>query len=277
MSSWQVPLMTRRVEQLMHVKSVGTETSPAGLAWKEGCRLRCGARHECVSKLRDSSVKALVLLLKDILNQHVDILSDNKPQFCEKCHMTLHQDVDFRAHLRLHSTEKLFVCDICKLTFSCDSDFKTHLTTHTNKISQTCEICKKTFSRSDTLKRHLRIHTKENPYSCEICNKAFSRTSNLKTHLRIHTKEKPHVCELCKKAFSQRFSLKEHFRVHTKESSLAVLNHKIFEANSQVQNVKLGGHQTCLSINRLWHELCDMLRRLVGTTAPGHHDCSIKK
>ncbi|GFY01057.1 uncharacterized protein TNCV_5075251 [Trichonephila clavipes] len=46
------------------------------------------------------------------------------------------------------------------------------------------------------------------------------------------------------------------------ENSLAVLNHKILEANSQVQNVKLGGHQTCLSINRLWHELCDMLRRL---------------
>ncbi|GFV30105.1 uncharacterized protein TNCV_2421381 [Trichonephila clavipes] len=51
------------------------------------------------------------------------------------------------------------------------------------------------------------------------------------------------------------------------ENSLAVLNHKILKANSQVQNVKLGGHQTCLSINRLWHELCDMLRRLVGTTA----------
>ncbi|GFV96869.1 uncharacterized protein TNCV_4350821 [Trichonephila clavipes] len=61
------------------------------------------------------------------------------------------------------------------------------------------------------------------------------------------------------------------------ENSLAVLNHKILEANSQVQNVKLGGHPTCLSINRLWHELCDMLRRLVGTTAPGHHDCSIQE
>ncbi|GFS81034.1 uncharacterized protein TNCV_1223261 [Trichonephila clavipes] len=61
------------------------------------------------------------------------------------------------------------------------------------------------------------------------------------------------------------------------ENSLAVLNHKILEANSQVQNLKLGGHQTCLSINRLWHELCDMLRRLVGTTAPGHHDCSIQE
>ncbi|GFV90814.1 uncharacterized protein TNCV_2323831 [Trichonephila clavipes] len=61
------------------------------------------------------------------------------------------------------------------------------------------------------------------------------------------------------------------------EISLAVLNHKILEANSQVQNLKLGGHQTCLSINRLWHRLCDMLRRLVGTTAPGHHDCSIQE
>ncbi|GFV41791.1 hypothetical protein TNCV_3629421 [Trichonephila clavipes] len=52
---------------------------------------------------------------------------------------------------------------------------------------------------------------------------------------------------------------------------------QILEANSQVQNVKLGGHQTLLSINRLWHELCDMLRRLVGTTAPEHHDCSIQE
>ncbi|GFT15159.1 uncharacterized protein TNCV_3142051 [Trichonephila clavipes] len=66
-------------------------------------------------------------------------------------------------------------------------------------------------------------------------------------------------------------------RIDPTENSLAVLNHKILEANSQVQNVKLGGHQTCLSINRLWHELCDMLRRLVGTTAPGHHDCSIQE
>ncbi|GFU92648.1 uncharacterized protein TNCV_4795761 [Trichonephila clavipes] len=60
------------------------------------------------------------------------------------------------------------------------------------------------------------------------------------------------------------------------KNSLAVLNHKILEANSQVQNGKLGGHQTCLSINRLWHELCDMLRRLVGTTAPGHHDVQFR-
>ncbi|GFW92598.1 uncharacterized protein TNCV_519151 [Trichonephila clavipes] len=50
------------------------------------------------------------------------------------------------------------------------------------------------------------------------------------------------------------------------ENSLSVLNHKILEANSQVQNVRLGGHQTCFSINRMWHELCDMLRRFVGTT-----------
>ncbi|GFW42840.1 hypothetical protein TNCV_1212471 [Trichonephila clavipes] len=65
------------------------------------------------------------------------------------------------------------------------------------------------------------------------------------------------------------------------ENSLAVLNYTIL--------IKLQGGQfigpkreirrlpTCLSINRLWHELCDMLCRLVGTTAPGHHDCSIQE
>ncbi|GFU72910.1 uncharacterized protein TNCV_2395381 [Trichonephila clavipes] len=61
------------------------------------------------------------------------------------------------------------------------------------------------------------------------------------------------------------------------ENSLAVLNHKILEANSQIQNVELSGHQTRISIKRLWHELCDMFRRLVGPTAPGHHDCSIQE
>ncbi|GFT23688.1 uncharacterized protein TNCV_3511541 [Trichonephila clavipes] len=67
------------------------------------------------------------------------------------------------------------------------------------------------------------------------------------------------------------------FRGSLTENSLAVLNHKLLEANSQIQNVKLGGHQTSISINRLWHKLCDMLRHLVGTPAPGHHDCSIQE
>ncbi|GFU95796.1 hypothetical protein TNCV_4903881 [Trichonephila clavipes] len=40
------------------------------------------------------------------------------------------------------------------------------------------------------------------------------------------------------------------------ENSLAVLSDKILEANSQVQNVKLGGHQTCLSINHLAGTSC---------------------
>ncbi|GBP15145.1 hypothetical protein EVAR_73436_1 [Eumeta japonica] len=61
------------------------------------------------------------------------------------------------------------------------------------------------------------------------------------------------------------------------EISLAVLNHKFLEANSQVQNVKLVGHQTCPSINLLWHELCDMLRRFVETTSLGHHGYSIQE
>ncbi|GFU82510.1 hypothetical protein TNCV_794541 [Trichonephila clavipes] len=34
---------------------------------------------------------------------------------------------------------------------------------------------------------------------------------------------------------------------------------KILHCGSK--SVKLGGRQTCLSINRLWHELCDMLAR----------------
>ncbi|GFS61706.1 hypothetical protein TNCV_2169391 [Trichonephila clavipes] len=51
------------------------------------------------------------------------------------------------------------------------------------------------------------------------------------------------------------------------ENSLSGVKSQDLETNSRVQNVKLGGHQTRLSINRLWHELCDMLRRLVGTTA----------
>ncbi|GFV10103.1 uncharacterized protein TNCV_3660551 [Trichonephila clavipes] len=82
------------------------------------------------------------------------------------------------------------------------------------------------------------------------------------------------VCQMVKRLWLIRI---DQCRYIATENSLAVLNHKILEANSQVQNVKSGGHQTCLSINRLWHELCDMLRHLVRTTAPGHHDCSIQE
>ncbi|GFV27893.1 hypothetical protein TNCV_1312181 [Trichonephila clavipes] len=51
----------------------------------------------------------------------------------------------------------------------------------------------------------------------------------------------------------------------TKKSFRELLQPTLYITRSRVQNVKLGGHQTGLSINRLWHELCDMLRRLVGT------------
>ncbi|GFV10769.1 hypothetical protein TNCV_1756071 [Trichonephila clavipes] len=61
--------------------------------------------------------------------------------------------------------------------------------------------------------------------------------------------------------------------LHSTKNSLAVLNHKILEANSQVLNVKLGGHQN-VSFNK---SIVAYLRRLVGTTAPGHHDCSIQE
>ncbi|GFU29056.1 uncharacterized protein TNCV_4836701 [Trichonephila clavipes] len=87
-----------------------------------------------------------------------------------------------------------------------------------------------------------------------------------------HSPSTPHQCATTVLEFISSWNM-----LSPTENSLAVLNHKILEANSQIQNVKLGGHQTCLSINRLWHELCDMLRRLVGTTAPGHDDCSIQE
>ncbi|GFU14678.1 hypothetical protein TNCV_746641 [Trichonephila clavipes] len=62
------------------------------------------------------------------------------------------------------------------------------------------------------------------------------------------------------------------------ENSLAVLNHKILSRpiHSPKREIRRS-HQTCLSINRLWHELCGHVAPSVGTTAPGHHDCSIQE
>ncbi|GFT57608.1 hypothetical protein TNCV_3741891 [Trichonephila clavipes] len=51
------------------------------------------------------------------------------------------------------------------------------------------------------------------------------------------------------------------------ENSLRGVKSQDLGGHSQVQNAKLGGHQTCLSINRLWHELCTSCAVFVGTTA----------
>ncbi|GFT74304.1 hypothetical protein TNCV_1307651 [Trichonephila clavipes] len=40
---------------------------------------------------------------------------------------------------------------------------------------------------------------------------------------------------------------------------------------------KIGSCANNPKTHSLTHELCDMLRRLVGTTAPGDHDCSIQE
>ncbi|GFV07548.1 hypothetical protein TNCV_1701841 [Trichonephila clavipes] len=58
------------------------------------------------------------------------------------------------------------------------------------------------------------------------------------------------------------------------ENSLAVLNHKILEANSQVQNVKIRRSPNVSFNKPIVAQARDMLRRLAGTTASGHHDCS---
>ncbi|GFT42046.1 hypothetical protein TNCV_1668521 [Trichonephila clavipes] len=60
------------------------------------------------------------------------------------------------------------------------------------------------------------------------------------------------------------------------ENSLAVLNHKILEANSQVQN-EIRRSPNVSFTKSIVARAVDMLRRLVGTTAPGHHDCSIQE
>ncbi|GFX56469.1 uncharacterized protein TNCV_74151 [Trichonephila clavipes] len=100
-----------------------------------------------------------------------------------------------------------------------------------------------------------------------------TRTYTFKNPMRSRTRGRPPTSGQVLVAYTLR-----PMTLHSPtKNSLAVFNHKILEANSQVQNVKLGGHQTCLSINRLRHELCDMLRHLVGTTAPEHHDCSIQE
>ncbi|GFU85672.1 hypothetical protein TNCV_5126811 [Trichonephila clavipes] len=58
-------------------------------------------------------------------------------------------------------------------------------------------------------------------------------------------------------------SQNEAHEIHRGKELEERLSLKLTLSTIQVQNVKLGGHQTCLSINRLWHELCDMLRRLL--------------
>ncbi|GFX45079.1 hypothetical protein TNCV_3431271 [Trichonephila clavipes] len=61
------------------------------------------------------------------------------------------------------------------------------------------------------------------------------------------------------------------------ENSLAVLNHKILEANSQVQKREIRRSPN-VSFNKLIvARAVYMLRRLAGTTAPGRHDCSIQE
>ncbi|GFX04202.1 hypothetical protein TNCV_3973511 [Trichonephila clavipes] len=56
------------------------------------------------------------------------------------------------------------------------------------------------------------------------------------------------------------------------KNSLAVLNHKILEANSQVQKGEIRR-----SPNVSFNKSIVAREHLVGTTAPGHHDCSIQE
>ncbi|GFX75526.1 hypothetical protein TNCV_4714331 [Trichonephila clavipes] len=62
----------------------------------------------------------------------------------------------------------------------------------------------------------------------------------------------------------QRYVVKSHgLSLQSRDPGLFKWRRALEAVTCMVQNVKLGGHQRYLSINRLWHELCDMLRRLL--------------
>lgn len=174
--------------------------------------------HICLRKFKD----------KYILSDHIQIHSDDNPNYCDNCQKGFSTKFNFDNHnLKVHGAkDEEFNCDQCEKIFTSQSNLTRHRTNkHTEeKPHFNCQECGAIFERNDTLLRHKRTHhdyrkdtvvlpgvnSEVQPFSCYICDKICKDKQSVVRHIERNHTNKMFSCDLCEKQYSRNDTLQLH-------------------------------------------------------------------
>ncbi|XP_036449755.1 zinc finger and BTB domain-containing protein 17 [Colossoma macropomum] len=157
-------------------------------------------------------VCALTFSTTFLLREHLHVHTGVRPYCCAECGKQFCHLVNYRAHLRSHST---FYCLICRARFATQELLQSHLdTNHFEKEFYQCDFCKRIFVNLDECKEHVQAHKQEvGSYPCPQCDRSFHHRSSLLCHLKWH-KKSALICTDCGQAFTKKIALLRHSFVH---------------------------------------------------------------
>ncbi|KAL6489418.1 hypothetical protein MHYP_G00031590 [Metynnis hypsauchen] len=165
-----------------------------------------------VSEEHRCHVCALTFSTPFLLREHLHVHTGVRPYCCAECGKQFCHLVNYRAHLRSHST---FYCLICRARFATQELLQSHLdTNHFEKEFYQCDFCKRIFVNLDECKEHVQAHKEEvGSYPCPQCDRSFHHRSSLLCHLKWH-KKSALICTDCGQAFTKKIALLRHSFVH---------------------------------------------------------------
>ena len=160
----------------------------------------------------------------EILNEHKQIHTGEKPLKCCECDIELVNLSMDNKYIQKHTGEKPLKCDKCNENNKDEATLEELSVLDKSENSLKCSECQYKCKNVDVLISHLKSH---NIFLCSKCDFKGHTSQSLAAHIKIH-KQKTFKCSKCEYKCTTLTKLnahkKDHIEVISDETALAIVN-----------------------------------------------------